>query len=126
ESVSKRLEAEAARDIRLVVCDLSASPHIDLAGARMLRQLQFDLARRGITLRIAGAHGRVRDLLRAEGVGEKVGGPDRRCRLDELLGGAGRWGHRFAKRLSDLLGRRIDVATRSGATRSSVHPAEVR
>src|SRR5262249_20660310 len=55
ESVSKRLEAEAARDIRLVVCDLSASPHIDLAGARMLHQLHLDLARRGIALRVLGA-----------------------------------------------------------------------
>ena len=90
EAVSKRLEGEAARDIRLVVCDLSASPHIDLAGARMLHQLQLDLARRGIALRIVGARGRVRDLLRAEGVGEKVGGLDRRVTLDDLLGGVGR------------------------------------
>jgi SulP family sulfate permease len=89
-SVSARLEAESARDIRLVVCDLSASPQIDLAGARMLHQLQLDLARRGISLRIVGARGRVRDLLRAEGVGEKVGGLDRRATLDDLLGGAGR------------------------------------
>jgi MFS superfamily sulfate permease-like transporter len=78
ESLSRRLEAEAGRDIRLVVCDLSASPHMDLAGARMLHQLQLDLARRGIALRIVGARGRVRDLLRAEGIGEKVGGLDRR------------------------------------------------
>src|SRR5262244_1738648 len=90
ESVSKRLEAEAARDIRLVVCDLSASPHMDLAGARMLHQLHLDLVRRGIALRILGARGRVRDLLRAEGVGEKVGGLDRRVTLDDLLGGVGR------------------------------------
>jgi len=89
-SVSARLEAEAARDIRLVVCDLSASPHIDLAGARMLHQLHLDLARRGIALRIVGARGRVRDLLRAEGIGEKVGGLDRLATLDDLLGGAGR------------------------------------
>ena len=89
-SVSARLEAEAARDIRLVVCDLSASPHIDLAGARMLHQLHLDLARRGIALRIVGARGRVRDLLRAEGIGEKVGGVDRRVTLDDLLGGVGR------------------------------------
>jgi MFS superfamily sulfate permease-like transporter len=89
-SVSARLEAEAARDIRLVVCDLSASPHIDLAGARMLHQLHLDLARRGIALRILGARGRVRDLLRAEGIGEKVGGLDRLATLDDLLGGAGR------------------------------------
>jgi MFS superfamily sulfate permease-like transporter len=86
ESVSHRLEAEAARDIRLVVCDLSASPHIDLAGACMLHQLHLDLARRGVTLRIVGARGRVRDLLRAEGVGEKVGGFDRLRTLDDLLG----------------------------------------
>src|SRR5262249_54544325 len=90
QSVSHRLETEAASDIRLVVCDLSASPHIDLAGARMLRQLHDDLARRGVQLRIVGARGRVRDLLRAEGVGEKVGGLDRLQTLDDLLGGTGR------------------------------------
>jgi high affinity sulfate transporter 1 len=86
ESVSKRLQAQAASDIRLVVCDLSASPHIDLAGACMLHQLHLDLARRGIALRIVGARGRVRDLLRAEGIGEKVGGLDRLVTLDDLLG----------------------------------------
>jgi sulfate permease, SulP family len=85
ESVSHRLAAKAASDIRLVVCDLSASPHIDLAGARMLHQLYVELARRGISLRIVGARGRVRDLLRAEGIGEKVGGLDRLATLDDLL-----------------------------------------
>jgi MFS superfamily sulfate permease-like transporter len=90
ESVSHRLETEAASDIRLVVCDLSASPYIDLAGARMLHRLHDDLARRAMQLRIVGARGRVRDLLRAEGVGEKVGGLDRVRTLDDLLGSAGR------------------------------------
>jgi sulfate permease, SulP family len=89
-SLSERLEADAARDIRLVVCDLSASPHIDLAGARMLHHLYLDLARQGVALRIVGARGRVRDLLRAEGIDEKVGGLDRLATLDDLLGGAGR------------------------------------
>jgi SulP family sulfate permease len=89
QSVSHRLEAEAAREIRLVVCDLSASPHIDLAGARMLHHLHVDLARRGLELRIVGARGRVRDLLRAEGIGEKVGGLDRLRTLDDLLGRVG-------------------------------------
>src|SRR5262249_8055844 len=86
ESVSKRVEAQGASDIRLVVCDLSASPHIDLAGARMLGELRLELARRGIALRIVGARGRVRDLLRAEDIGEKVGGLDRRMTLTDLLG----------------------------------------
>jgi sulfate permease, SulP family len=56
----------------------------------MLHKLQLDLARRGIALRIVGARGRVRDLLRAEGIDEKVGGLDRLATLDDLLGGAGR------------------------------------
>jgi hypothetical protein len=56
----------------------------------MLHQLHLDLARRGIALRIVGARGRVRDLLRAEGMGEKVGGLDRRVTLNDLLGGVGR------------------------------------
>jgi SulP family sulfate permease len=90
QSVSNRLAAEAAHDIRLVVCDLSASPHIDLAGTRMLYQLQLDLAARGIILRVVGARGRVRDLLRAEGVSEKLGPLDRRVTLDDLLDVAGR------------------------------------
>ena len=43
--------------IRLVVCDLSAAPYLDLAGSRMLHDLHAELASRGIVLRIVGAHG---------------------------------------------------------------------
>ena len=71
--------------ICLVVCDLTASPYIDLAGSRMLHQLHTELGSLGINLRIVGARGRVRDLLRAEGIDEKVGGLDRLKTLDELL-----------------------------------------
>jgi MFS superfamily sulfate permease-like transporter len=71
--------------IHLVVCDLSASPHVDLAGSRMLHQLHDELARHGIKLRIVAARGRVRDLLRADGIGEKVSGLDRLVTLDSLL-----------------------------------------
>jgi sulfate permease, SulP family len=84
EAVLERLRAE--RDVRLVVCDLSASPYVDLAGSRMLHQLHGELAGRGIALQIVGARGRVRDLLRADGIGEKVGGLDRFATLDGLLG----------------------------------------
>ena len=78
---------EAGSSIHLVVCDLSASPYLDLAGSRMLHELQGELAARGIALRVVGAHGRVRDLLRADGVEEKVGGLDRAVTLESLLGG---------------------------------------
>jgi sulfate permease, SulP family len=85
QSVSGRVRAMGPGKIRLVVCDLSASPYVDLAGSRMLHQLHTELGSHGINLRIVGARGRVRDLLRAEGIDEKVGGLDRRKTLDELL-----------------------------------------
>jgi len=71
-----------------MICDLSASPYVDLAGSRMLHNLHGELAARGISLRVVGAHGRARDLLRADGVGEKVGGLDRAVSLEDILGGA--------------------------------------
>jgi MFS superfamily sulfate permease-like transporter len=51
----------------------------------MLHELHTELKRHGIVLRIVGAHGTLRDLLRAEGLGEKVGGLDRTRTLDGLL-----------------------------------------
>jgi sulfate permease, SulP family len=90
ESVLKRLGPPASSDIRLVVCDLSASPYVDLAGSRMLHELHGELAARGIALRVVGAHGWARDLLRADDMGDKIGRLDRAESLDDLLGGAGR------------------------------------
>jgi high affinity sulfate transporter 1 len=87
ESVLDRLRAAGTSDIRLMVCDLSASPYLDLAGSRMLHELHGELTARGITLRIVGAHGWARDLLRADGMGEKAGGLDRVATLDNLLEG---------------------------------------
>ncbi len=89
ESVLHHLDTGPS-DVRLVVCDLSASPYLDLAGARMLHELHRELAARDIALRIVGARGRVRDLLRADGIGDKVGGLERVVTLDALIGGSGR------------------------------------
>jgi MFS superfamily sulfate permease-like transporter len=61
----------SSSDIRTVVCDLSASSYLDLAGSHMLHELHSELAARGIALRIVGARGRVRDLLRADGRGRE-------------------------------------------------------
>jgi sulfate permease, SulP family len=77
----------ASPPVDLVVCDLSAAPYLDLAGARMLHNLHDALAARGISFRIVGAHGTLRDLLRAEGIDEKVGGVYRSLTLDALLAG---------------------------------------
>ena len=88
QSVMEHLQTIGPSTIRLMICDLSASPYVDLAGSRMLHNLHGELAARGISLRIIGAHGWVRDLLRADGVGEKVGGLDRAVSLEDILGGA--------------------------------------
>ena len=84
EAVLNRLAGHS--DIRLVVCDLSASPYLDLAGSRMLHDLHNELAARGAALRIVGAHGWARDLLRSDDMDVKVGGLDRVATLDDLLG----------------------------------------
>jgi MFS superfamily sulfate permease-like transporter len=86
ETVMRHVRASGASNIRLMICDLSASPYIDLAGSQMLHELHDELASRGIGLRIVGARGRVRDLLRADGVGDKVSGIDKALTLDALLG----------------------------------------
>ena len=86
EAVLNRLGEAATSAIRLIVCDLSAAPYLDLAGSRMLRELCAELAGRGIAVRIVGAHGAARDLLRADGVEEQVGGLGRRVTLESLLG----------------------------------------
>ncbi len=78
-------QIEATSSIRLVVCDLSAAPYLDLAGCRMLHELEAGLAACGASLRVVGAHGRSRDLLRADGIGEKVGGLDRTATVESVL-----------------------------------------
>lgn len=73
-------------DIRLVACDLSASPYIDLAGARMLHDLYDELASRNVAFCIVGAHAQLRDLLRSEGLAEKTDSGQWLRSLDSVLG----------------------------------------
>jgi high affinity sulfate transporter 1 len=72
EAVWSKVRASGA-PVRLVVCDLSATPNVDVAGARMLASMHRELASAGIALRMAGAHAAVRDILRAEGLEERAG-----------------------------------------------------
>jgi hypothetical protein len=78
--VLARLDA-APEPVRLVVADLSTSPYVDLAGARMLGRLADELAARHATLRVAEEHAEVRDILRAEGLEAKLGPISRRASL---------------------------------------------
>jgi len=71
--------------IQLVVCDLSTSPNVDLAGARMLATLHAQLEAAGIRLRLVAAHAAVRDILRAEGMENRVGYFGRRILVSDVI-----------------------------------------
>jgi high affinity sulfate transporter 1 len=88
ETVLDRVLAtvDAAPDITLVICSLSSSPFIDLAGAKMLHDLHGELASRGIALQIVGARGQVRGVLQADGLAEKTDSANWTRRTDSLLG----------------------------------------
>jgi high affinity sulfate transporter 1 len=76
---------QATPQLRLVVCDLSASPFVDVAGARMLAGLHRDLVKRDVPFRIVEAHAKIRDLLRAEGLERQVGYLGRHMSVEQAL-----------------------------------------
>jgi high affinity sulfate transporter 1 len=82
-TVLRRVESES--ELQRVVYDLSSTPYVDVAGARMLRRLHDELARNGIGLRVVGAHGEVRDRLRFEKLQDWVGPINRHVSLGEAL-----------------------------------------
>ncbi len=84
EAVQERLRALRG-SVRLLVLDLSSSPMVDIAGARMLFKLEQGLGEAGIPLRLVGARAGVRDLLRAEGLEQRVGHIDRRLTLADVI-----------------------------------------
>lgn len=71
--------------VRMVVCDLSTSPYIDASGARMLSQLEEQLEKWGIQFRVAEAHAEVRQILRASGFSESLGGVSRHISLADIV-----------------------------------------
>ena len=76
EAVQARLRREA-EPVRAVVCDLSASPYVDVAGAEMLRSLEAEVRIVGARLHIVEARSSVRDRLRLEGIEKQTGAIDR-------------------------------------------------
>jgi high affinity sulfate transporter 1 len=71
--------------LRLVVCDLSNAPYVDVAGADMLAELHQELQSRGAKLRIVEARSQARDLLRAVGLEEEVGYLGRHMTVDQAI-----------------------------------------
>ena len=84
DTVLSRVDA-TREPIRLVICDLSTSPNIDMAGARMFLTLHGELAKRGIVFSLVEARSGVRDMLRVEGVEKKIGPIDRFTALADAI-----------------------------------------
>lgn len=76
ESLLARVRSEPATP-RLVVFDLSAAPHVDLQATDALEALADELKAMGVRLQIVEARASVRDMLRAEGLDDKLGGINR-------------------------------------------------
>jgi MFS superfamily sulfate permease-like transporter len=83
QTVLERAQSEPG--LQRVVYDLSNTPYVDVAGARMLRRLHDELAARKIGLRVVGAHGEVRDRLRCAKLQDWVGPINRHVSLDEAV-----------------------------------------
>jgi MFS superfamily sulfate permease-like transporter len=83
QAVLERVRSQS--EVRRVVYDLSNTPYVDVAGARMLRRLHVELAGTGIGFRVVGAHGEVRDRLRFEKLEDWVGPINRHVSLGEAV-----------------------------------------
>ena len=68
-----------------MIWDLSTSPYVDIAGARLIKKLYLDLKAKGISLKIAEAHASVRDMLRVEEIEHLLGHISRKVSVDDLV-----------------------------------------
>ncbi len=80
---SRILEQQSS--LRTVIWDLSTSPYVDSAGARLIKKLYLDLNAMGISLKIAEAHAGVRDMLRVEEIEHLLGHISRKVSVDDLV-----------------------------------------
>lgn len=87
ELVLAQVGAQPPGTLRLVVCDLSSVPHLDLAAVAALRKLHAAVSGAGAELIVTGAHGSLRDLLRREGFAELVGDIRSGSTLETALAG---------------------------------------
>src|SRR5262245_43254668 len=83
ETVLERVQNEP--ELKRAVYDLSNTPYVDVAGARMLRRLHDELAEKKIAFRVVGAHSEVRDRLRFEKLQDWVGPINRHVLLGEVV-----------------------------------------
>ena len=84
ETVLRHVRSESPTP-RLVLCDLSPSPYVDIQGAHTLGQLADELESQGISFKVVEGRSSVRDRLRAEGLDSKLGGIDRFLNVAQVV-----------------------------------------
>jgi high affinity sulfate transporter 1 len=84
DSISEHVRAETAPP-KLVVLDLSASPHVDLQSAYALASLAEELTAAGIRVQVVEARSVVRERFRREGLDDKLGGIDRYTSVADVV-----------------------------------------
>ncbi|WP_281297733.1 SulP family inorganic anion transporter [Flavobacterium limnophilum] len=84
EEIWSKIDNET-HPIKTVILDLNSSPHVDIAGARFLKQLFIDLKKKKIALKIAEARSEVRDTLRSENLEDLLGHISRFVSVDDLV-----------------------------------------
>jgi high affinity sulfate transporter 1 len=72
-------------NLRFLILDLSSANYIDVSGTRFLLRLEDELEKKGVGFRIVDALGRVRDMLRAEGMEKEIGHISRKHTIGDLL-----------------------------------------
>jgi len=84
DTILDRVRAEAVPP-KLVILDLSAAPHVDMHGAQMLASLAEELTVAGRRIQVVEARSAVRERLRGEEVGGRLGGIDRFTSVGDAL-----------------------------------------
>ncbi len=79
-----KIEKEGS-SLKSVIFDMSSTPYMDIAGARLLNRMCLDLKARGISIYIAEALSEVRDLLRAVGLESQIGHISHSISVNDLV-----------------------------------------
>lgn len=88
DNIRKRIWTEILRSeksLKCVILDLSTSPYVDMAASATIKKLYLDLHAKGVSFKIAEAHARVRDMLRAEEVEFLLGHISRKVSVDDIV-----------------------------------------
>lgn len=75
----------AGEKLRLVILDLSSSPYVDVSGTNFLLQLNSELKKGNIQLRMVEARAAVRDILREQELETATGPINRRISLSDVV-----------------------------------------